>query len=110
MISICGNSCKHFFLFFLSMGVCRDKIWHTMARQLPLNVPDIGAADKIELISWNVKSGDGVHANQELCELVTEKAAFPLECPFEGRILSLQKKAGEFVKVGETLAILEVAE
>lgn len=75
--------------------------------KLPLCVPDIGDAEKIELAGWKVKAGDTVSRDQELCELVTEKAAFPLESPQAGRILSIEKSAGEFVKVGETLAFLE---
>jgi len=78
-----------------------------MSRRIPLNVPDIGDAEKIELVGWNVQSGDSVTKDQELCELVTEKAAFPLECPEKGRIVSIEKKAGETVKVGDTLAFLE---
>lgn len=70
-------------------------------------VPDIGDAEKIEVVSWNVEEGQAVSENQELCELVTDKAAFPLECPEAGKLKSIVKKAGESVKVGDTLAILE---
>ena len=74
---------------------------------VPLSVPDIGDADKIELVVWNVREGDVVSKDQELCELVTDKAAFPLESPFNGKIVKLLKEAGELVKVDETLALLE---
>jgi len=50
--------------------------------EIPLNVPDIGDTDKIELVSWNISAGQSVKEGQELCELVTDKAAFPLESPF----------------------------
>ena len=79
-------------------------------KSIPLNVPDIGDADKIELVAWNIKAGDRVDKSQELCELVTDKAAFPLEAPDAGLIKELKKAAGEAVKIGETLAILEVGE
>ena len=75
--------------------------------KVPLCVPDIGDAEKIELVGWNVKAGDTVQKDQELCELVTEKAAFPLECPQAGTIVSIEKAAGQTVRVGDTLAILE---
>ena len=74
---------------------------------IPLNVPDIGNADKIELVVWNIQEGDIVAKDLELCELVTDKAAFPLEAPFSGRITKILKKAGETVKVNETLALIE---
>lgn len=68
-----------------------------------LNVPDIGDSDSIELVTWKVKAGDTVRKDQELCELVTDKAAFPLEAPFDGKVISLLRKQGDMVKVGETL-------
>lgn len=76
--------------------------------ELPLNVPDIGDADKIELVSWNVEAGAQVNAGDELCELVTDKAAFPLEAPRSGTVTSILMEAGSTVKVGDTLAKLEV--
>lgn len=74
---------------------------------IPLNVPDIGRAERIELVCWNIKNGDSVAQNQELCELVTDKAAFPLECPRNGVVVKLLKEAGAEVSVGETLALLQ---
>lgn len=81
-----------------------------MTRQISLNVPDIGDAERIELVAWMVEAGAHVSKNEELCELVTDKAAFPLESPFSGTLVSVVKAAGEVVKVGDPLAILEVAE
>ena len=78
-----------------------------MATRIPLNVPDIGDADRIELVAWSVATGAAVEEHQELCELVTEKAAFPLESPYRGRVVELCAKAGALVRVGELLAILE---
>lgn len=79
-----------------------------MVRQIPLNVPDIGDSDRIELVTWNVAVGALVEEHQELCELVTEKAAFPLESPFAGRLVELCREAGAVVRVGDLLALLEV--
>lgn len=77
-------------------------------REIPLMVPDIGDSDKIDLVQWNVQVGDSVVEGQELCDLVTDKASFPLECPKNGTILRIEKPAGSHVRVGETLAILVV--
>ncbi|MBW7859109.1 MAG: hypothetical protein H3C43_12645, partial [Leptonema sp. (in: Bacteria)] len=49
-----------------------------MSKRIPLLVPDIGDAEKIELVGWNIEIGAIVSKDQELCELVTDKAAFPL--------------------------------
>lgn len=77
---------------------------------IPLKVPDIGDAEKIELVAWYVAEGDTVSENQELCELVTDKAAFPLESPRGGQLGELLKPAGSQVKVGETLVLLSPAD
>jgi pyruvate/2-oxoglutarate dehydrogenase complex dihydrolipoamide acyltransferase (E2) component len=73
----------------------------------PLIIPDVGDADQIELVSWNVTSGSHVKAGQELCELVTDKASFPLEAPFDGTIHSIKKNPGEEVHVGEIVAEIQ---
>ncbi|MBL8022308.1 MAG: lipoyl domain-containing protein [Leptospirales bacterium] len=75
--------------------------------RIPLSVPDIGDAEQIELAAWRIEPGAQVNADQELCELVTDKAAFPLESPHAGKIVSIEKPAGSHVKVGEVLAYLE---
>ena len=73
---------------------------------IPLKVPDTGDAEKIELINWYVEVGAVVSEGQELCELVTDKAAFPLESPRDGTITEILKSAGSLVVVGETLVRL----
>ncbi|MDH5654298.1 MAG: hypothetical protein OEZ34_00180 [Spirochaetia bacterium] len=75
--------------------------------EIPLSVPDIGDAEKIELVTWKIQEGENVRADQELCELVTDKAAFPLESPFDGKIIKILRKEGELVCVGDTLVVLE---
>lgn len=70
-------------------------------------VPDIGDAEKIELIGWSMDAGAHVSVGDELCELVTDKASFPLEAPCSGTLLSIEKEAGQSVHVGEVLAHLK---
>ncbi len=77
-------------------------------KQISLEVPDIGDASEIELVAWHVSLGDWVEEGDELCELVTEKAAFPLESPYNGRVKGIEKSAGDKVEVGEKLLLLEV--
>ncbi|MFN3788130.1 MAG: biotin/lipoyl-containing protein [Sulfurihydrogenibium azorense] len=56
----------------------------------------------------NIKEGDIVEKDQELCELVTSKATFPLESPENGKIIKILKEKNSKVKIGEELALLEV--
>ncbi|GIX40481.1 MAG: hypothetical protein KatS3mg129_3318 [Leptospiraceae bacterium] len=78
-------------------------------KQIPLLVPDIGDAENIELVQWNIQEGEIVEEGMELCELVTSKATFPLESPFNGKIIKILKPAGSTVKIGEELAIIEIS-
>ena len=78
-----------------------------MSDSIALHVPDIGDAKKIELVSWNVSAGDHVEEGEELCELVTDKASFPMESPHKGKVLKIEKQSGSLVKVGEPLLLLE---
>ena len=76
-------------------------------KTIPLNVPDIGDAEKIELVSWYAAVGEQVAEGQEICELVTDKAAVPMESPRAGKIAEIKREAGSTVVVGETLVLLE---
>ncbi|MCB1172610.1 MAG: lipoyl domain-containing protein [Leptospiraceae bacterium] len=75
-----------------------------------LCVPDIGNASQIELLEWLVEPGERVTQGQELCELVTEKATFPLEAPLAGTVRQCLAAAGSLVKVGDALLVLELIE
>jgi pyruvate/2-oxoglutarate dehydrogenase complex dihydrolipoamide acyltransferase (E2) component len=77
-------------------------------KRIPLNIPDIGEAEKIEIVSWYVRPGERVNADQELCEIVTDKAAFPLESPEKGVIEKILAGSGATVRIGETVAVLTV--
>lgn len=77
-----------------------------MSEEIPLLVPDIGDAEKIELVSWLAEENASVEEGMELCELVTDKAAFSIESPASGR-LRIEKKSGE-VKTGEKVGVIQV--
>ena len=74
---------------------------------LELKTPDLGDSDKIELVKWYVKPGDKVEEGQELLELVTDKAAFPMESPKKGIIKEIIKNSGDLVKKDEILGRME---
>lgn len=78
-------------------------------RPFPLRTPDLGDTDKIELVKWLVKPGETVTEGQEIVELVTEKAAFPVESPYKGVLIEIKVPAGSVVKKDEVLGILEIS-
>ena len=80
-----------------------------MSGELTLNVPDIGDADQIELIEWKFGHGDSFKEGDELCDLVTDKAAFSLEAPSNGVLIEQLAGKGSQLKVGQPLAKVKLA-
>ncbi len=80
-----------------------------MPTEIALRVPDIGDSKKIEVARWYFSEGDQVEEGDCLCELITDKAAFPLEAPHKGRITKIQKSESTSTKTGDILAYFETA-
>jgi len=74
-----------------------------------LKTPDLGDSDKIELVKWYLKKGDSVSEGQEILELVTDKASFPVESPYEGKLTELFYPEGSQVKKGDILGRLSIS-
>ena len=81
-----------------------------MARVIELKIPDIGDNDGIELVKWNKKPGERFAAGEELCELVTDKAAFSLEAPEDGKLLEICVGEKSHPKIGELAARVEISD
>ena len=79
-----------------------------MKRQIELKIPDVGDADTIELVSWNIEEGQAFSEGDELCDLVTDKAAFSLEAPEGGKVIRILKQGKCQVKPGEKVAVVEL--
>ncbi|KIL45399.1 dihydrolipoyl dehydrogenase [Jeotgalibacillus soli] len=57
--------------------------------------------------SWHVAEGDQVKKDQAILDLMTEKITVEVNSPDDGFIVSIQKREGETVTVGEVLAVFE---
>ena len=79
-----------------------------MPRIIELKIPDIGGNDGIELVTWNKKPGESFVAGDELCELVTDKAAFSLEAPQNGKLIEICQAEKSHPKIGELAARVEI--
>ncbi|MDH5719608.1 MAG: lipoyl domain-containing protein [Spirochaetia bacterium] len=77
-------------------------------KQIELKIPDVGDTESIELVKWNLKEGEKFETGFELCELVTDKAAFSLEAPSDGILTQIIIKNGSQVKVADLAGIAEV--
>jgi len=79
-----------------------------VAKIIDLKIPDIGGNDGIELVKWNKKPGETFSSGEELCELVTDKAAFALEAPQNGKLIEICIAEKAHPKVGELAARVEI--
>ncbi|MGH9285795.1 MAG: biotin/lipoyl-containing protein, partial [Acidimicrobiales bacterium] len=70
--------------------------------------PDVGEGlEEGEIVTWRVAPGDTVNRDQTLVEVQTDKALVELPSPVAGQVVRLAAEAGEIVKVGQLLVVLE---
>lgn len=71
-------------------------------------LPDIGeGVAEAEILQWLVKAGDSVRENQEIVEVMTDKATVILPSPATGVIAAIHCAAGAVVPVGTVLVAIE---
>ncbi len=72
-------------------------------------LPDIGeGVTEGEIVSWLAQIGDEVEEDQELVEVMTDKATVTISAPKAGRLLETRGAPGEMVPVGSVLVVLEL--
>ncbi|MCE7734855.1 MAG: 2-oxo acid dehydrogenase subunit E2 [Candidatus Heimdallarchaeota archaeon] len=60
-----------------------------------------------EILEWHVNVGDTITVEQLLLEVNTEKVNAEITAPVAGKVVSLEFKEGDVVKVGEVLLIID---
>ncbi len=74
-------------------------------------LPDIGEGiAEAEIVAWHVAVGDEVKEDQQLADMMTDKATVELESPVSGRVVQLAGEVGDQIPIGSTLVVLETAE
>ncbi len=72
-------------------------------------LPDIGeGVTEGEIVSWLVNDGDSVTENQEMVEVMTDKATVTIGAPKAGTVSERRFKVGDTVPVGGVLVVLDV--
>ena len=72
-------------------------------------LPDIGeGVTEGEIVSWLVAVGDEVEADQEIVEVMTDKATVTIGAPKAGKILELCGGEGDVIPVGSNLIVFDV--
>lgn len=71
-------------------------------------VPDLGGADKVEVIEICVQAGDVITEEQSLVVLESDKASMEIPSPLAGKVVSLKVKEGDSLSEGDPILELEV--
>src|SRR3954469_18009103 len=73
-------------------------------------LPDIGeGVAEGEIVNWLVNVGDDVAEDQEMVEVMTDKATVTIGAPKAGKVTELRFKVGDTVPVGGVLIVFDVA-
>ncbi|WP_342250007.1 dihydrolipoamide acetyltransferase family protein [Sphingomonas sp. OTU376] len=79
-----------------------------MAR-FTFRLPDIGEGiAEAEIVAWHVKVGDKVSEDQQVADMMTDKATVEMESPVSGVVVALAGEVGEMVAIGSGLMVIEV--
>jgi 2-oxoisovalerate dehydrogenase E2 component (dihydrolipoyl transacylase) len=71
-------------------------------------LPDIGEGiAEAEVVAWHVKVGDTVKEDQQLADMMTDKATVEMESPVAGTVVSLAGEVGDQIPIGSVLVVFE---
>jgi 2-oxoisovalerate dehydrogenase E2 component (dihydrolipoyl transacylase) len=78
-----------------------------MAR-FEFKLPDIGEGiAEAEIVAWHIKIGDEVKEDQQLADMMTDKATVEMESPVAGKVLELAGEVGDQIPIGSVLVVIE---
>ena len=71
-------------------------------------LPDIGEGiAEAEIVAWHVALGERVEEDQNLADMMTDKATVEMESPVAGTIVELAGQVGDLVAIGAALVVIE---
>jgi 2-oxoisovalerate dehydrogenase E2 component (dihydrolipoyl transacylase) len=71
-------------------------------------LPDIGEGiAEAEVVAWHVKVGDRVEEDQQLADMMTDKATVEMESPVAGTVTKLAGEVGDQIAIGSVLVEIE---
>jgi 2-oxoisovalerate dehydrogenase E2 component (dihydrolipoyl transacylase) len=71
-------------------------------------LPDIGEGiAEAEIVAWHVKVGDTIAEDQQIADMMTDKATVEMESPVGGKVVELAGEVGDQVPIGSVLAVIE---
>src|SRR5690242_18479873 len=71
-------------------------------------LPDIGEGiAEAEIVAWHVKIGDTIGEDQQIADMMTDKATVEMESPVAGKVVELAGEVGDQIPIGSGLAVIE---
>ncbi|MBA3838314.1 MAG: branched-chain alpha-keto acid dehydrogenase subunit E2 [Zymomonas sp.] len=78
-----------------------------MAR-FTFKLPDIGEGiSEAEIVAWHVAVGDSVAEDQQIADMMTDKATVEMESPVSGTVVELAGEVGDQIAIGAMLVVIE---
>ena len=72
------------------------------------NLPDIGEGiAEAEIVAWHVKPGDRVEEDQQIADMMTDKATVEMESPVSGTVREVAGEVGDTIAIGSMLVVIE---
>ena len=71
-------------------------------------LPDIGEGiAEAEIVAWHVAVGDRIEEDQNIADMMTDKATVEMESPVAGIVVELAGEVGDQVAIGGMLVVIE---
>jgi len=75
---------------------------------IELRIPELGEGIKKATVAfWHFQEGDAVTGDDDIVELVTDKASFNIPANASGRLKKILFPIHQEVKIGEVIAIID---
>ena len=72
------------------------------------NLPDIGEGiAEAEIVKWHVNVGDMVEEDDQIADVMTDKATVEMEAPVSGKVIAVAGEEGDIIAIGSMLVQIE---
>src|SRR3954469_11750040 len=71
-------------------------------------LPEIGEGiAEAEIVAWHVKIGETIAEDQQIADMMTDKATVEMESPVAGKVLEVAGEGGDMIPIGSVLVVIE---
>src|ERR687894_1689422 len=86
---------------------CAGKSDGRLMAKYEFKLPDIGEGiAEAEIVAWHIKVGDRIEEDQQIADMMTDKATVEMESPVAGEVVKLAGEVGDQIPIGSVLAVV----